>query len=237
MIKGFPQPGNWDYNLGFGSVAGWTYKCRHTYNGKFSIPKAIEQFTFKYYNTYYNILIGVAVALIVILLELFVLTLRRVINNAVYPVGYRQRNLPKHFFMALSRYLIDVSAKLAILGLTLTNLFTIYSNYNWFKSAVNLNCPDGNLSTFNDIMDPYMALYTKLFNYSLSTLVISLFMLVIDIVHFVYIYRGELTFYLIETEDKMMVKKEDDEDLKWVDQKEGIDQKEELALPQKDDQD
>jgi hypothetical protein len=62
-------------------------------------------------------------------------------------------------------------------------------------------------------------------------------MLVIDIVHFVYIYRGELTFYLIETEDKMMVKKEEDEELKWVDQKEIFDQKEELALPQKDDQD
>ena len=52
-----------------------------------------------------------------------------------------------------------------------------------------------------------------------------------------YIYRGELTFYLIETEDKMMVKKEEDEELKWVDQKEIFDQKEELALPQKDDQD
>lgn len=74
-------------------------------------------------------------------------------------------------------------------------------------------------------MDPYMELYTKLFNYSLSTLVISLFMIVIDIVHFVYIYRGELSFYLIETEDKMMVKKEDDEELKWVDQKEVFDQK------------
>lgn len=35
----------------------------------------------------------------------------------------------------------------------------------------------------------------------------------------------------------MMVKKEEDEELKWVDQKEIFDQKEELALPQKDDQD
>lgn len=47
-ITGFPPPSNWDYNLGFSSLPSWTYKCRHTYNSKFSIPTAISQFNFNF---------------------------------------------------------------------------------------------------------------------------------------------------------------------------------------------
>lgn len=45
-LNGFPSPSNWQYLLGFSSLPGWTYKCRHTYDNKFSIPKAVNQFTF-----------------------------------------------------------------------------------------------------------------------------------------------------------------------------------------------
>ena len=218
-IPGFPQPGNWNYQFGFSSQTGWTYKCRHTFNNKFSIPKAIDQFTFSYLSTFNNFLIGITVCLIIIILEIVVITLRRIINNAVYPIGYKQKYLLKHFLLGLSRYIIDILAKLGIFALTLANLFTIYTNYNWFKSAVNLGCPDGNFGTLANIMDPYMTLYTKLFKYSLATLVICIAMLLVDIIHFVYIYRSELSFYLVGTEDKLMVKKEDEEELKWVDQK------------------
>jgi hypothetical protein len=227
LLPGFPQPGNWLYNLGFASLTGWTYKCRHTFSNKFSIPNAISQFNFSYLRTFQNLLIGVAVGLIVVLLEVVVVTLRRIINSAVYPVGYKQKYLLKHFWLALSRYLVDATAKLTILGLTLANLFTIYTNYNWFKSAVNLNCADGNIGTLQAIMNPYMTLYTKLFNYSLATLVVCVAMLVVDLLHFCYIYRSELAFYLVGTEDKLMVKKEEDEELKWVDSKEVFDAKEE----------
>ena len=103
VIPGFPSPGNWEYLLGFQSLTGWTYQCRHNLNKKFSIPKAIEQFSFTYKQTYQNFLIGVAVCLIVLLLELLVLSLRRVINSAVYPVGYKQKYLLKHFCWALLR--------------------------------------------------------------------------------------------------------------------------------------
>jgi hypothetical protein len=48
-------------------------------------------------------------------------------------------------------------------------------------------------------MDPYMTLYTKLFNYSLATLVICVAMLIVDIIHFVYIYNSELAYYLVGT--------------------------------------
>jgi len=42
-------------------------------------------------------------------------------------------------------------------------------------------------------------------------------MLVIDIVHFFYIWRNELTYYLVDTSDKEMVKKE--EDYQYLEQK------------------
>lgn len=219
-LPGFPTPGNWKYLLGFESLTGWTYNCRHNQQKKFSIPNAITQFSFTYRTDYQNFLIGVAVCLIIILLQLFILTLRRIVNSAVYPIGYKQKYLPKHFLYAIVRYIVDVCAKITLTGLTLGNLFTIYKNYNWFKSAINLNCADGNITTLYSILDPFVNLYTLLLNYSIATLVVCIFMIVIDIVHFVYIYKNELTFYLIQTEDKLMIKREDTEELKWVEQKE-----------------
>lgn len=67
-IPGFPQPGNWVYKFGFSAQIGWTYRCRHTFNNKFSIPNAINQFSFTYLSTYNNLLIGIATALVVIFL-------------------------------------------------------------------------------------------------------------------------------------------------------------------------
>lgn len=51
-IPGFPSPANWMYHFGFSSMSGWTYTCRHNLNKKYSIPKAIEQFSFTYKSTY-----------------------------------------------------------------------------------------------------------------------------------------------------------------------------------------
>lgn len=61
-------------------------------------------------------------------------------------------------------------------------------------------------------MLPFMNLYTNLFRFFLGDMIVCAVMLIIDIVHFVYIYKNELTFYLIKTEDKMMVKVEMEED-------------------------
>ena len=77
------------------------------------------------------------VCLIILILELLVLTLRRIINSAVYPVGYKQKYLIKHFCYAMIRYVVDILTKLALMGLALGNIFTIYINYNWFKGAIN----------------------------------------------------------------------------------------------------
>jgi hypothetical protein len=56
-----------------------------------------------------------------------------------------------------------------------------------------------------------MTLYTSLFNYALAVVVICLAMLTIDVVHFVYIWRNELTHYLVDTSDKLMVSNEKQE--------------------------
>ena len=184
----------------------------------------MDQFNFTYETTYSNLLIGVTVCLVVLLLEVVVLTLRRIINSAVYPVGYKQKHMPKHFCMALSRYILDFAAKIAILALTMVNLLTIYTNYNWFKSAINLNCADSNLTTIYTVLKPYMELYEDLLNYSLATLVLTVTMIIIDVVHFCYIYSAELTHYLIDTQGKLLAKKDttefhsekENEEIKWV---------------------
>lgn len=67
-IPGFPSPGNWQYLLGFHSLTGWTYQCRHNLNKKYSIPTASDQFSFTYLTTYKNFLVGVTVCLVVLLL-------------------------------------------------------------------------------------------------------------------------------------------------------------------------
>lgn len=142
--------------------------------------------------------------------------MRRCVNNAVYPVGYRQKYLFNHFLLAVSRYVIDVSVKLTLLGLALGNTFIIYTNYNWFKGAINLRCADSNFTTQFLILNPFMQLYLSLFNYSLTVVVICFVMIIIDIIHFVYIWRNELTYYLVETLDKQMIKREDTEEQKIV---------------------
>lgn len=126
-----------------------------------------------------------------------ILTLRRCVNNAVYPIGYKQKYLLKHFLMSLLRYVIDGCAKLTLLGLALSNIFTIYTNYNWFKGSINNKCADGNFSTLYAILNPLMTLYTNLLNHALSVLVLCIIMLILDIVHFVYIWKSELSYYLI----------------------------------------
>lgn len=42
-----------------------------------------------------------------------------------------------------------------------------------------------------------MNLYSKIFKYAIATLVITVAMILVDIVHFIYIYKAELSFYII----------------------------------------
>jgi hypothetical protein len=75
-------------------VGSWTYRCRHNLNGKFSITNASKQFNFDIYGFLESgsfVMIGCC---IVIAIEIFLLGLRRCINNSIYPVGYKQRHMP-----------------------------------------------------------------------------------------------------------------------------------------------
>lgn len=53
-----------------------------------------------------------------------------------------------------------------------------------------------------------MKLYTKILKYAIGAFVLTVCMIIIDIIHFVYIYKAELSYYLIETERQLMVKQE-----------------------------
>lgn len=159
---------------------------------------------------------GIVICLVIVGVELLSLGLRRCVNSAVYPVGYKQRYLVKHFLMALFRYIVDALCKLGILGVSFGALWLIYSNYNWFKSAINLGCADSNPTTLKNILVPYMNIYSKLLYYYIGILAVTGAMIIIDIIHFVYIYKAELSYYLIQTESKAMVKKDEEEDLKWM---------------------
>ena len=66
QISGFPDPGNWVFKFGFASFNGWTYKCRHTYAGKFNIQNALKQFNFTYLTTYDNFLTGITLCIVLL---------------------------------------------------------------------------------------------------------------------------------------------------------------------------
>jgi hypothetical protein len=68
LLPVFPKPANWIYSFGFASETAEPTDAV-TYNNKFSIPNAINQFNFAYLTTYTKFLIGIAICLIIILLE------------------------------------------------------------------------------------------------------------------------------------------------------------------------
>lgn len=61
-----------------------------------------------------------------------------------------------------------------------------------------------------------MKLYTKILKYAIGAFVLTVCMILIDIIHFVYIYKAELSYYLIETERQLMVKQEEAKELDWI---------------------
>lgn len=60
--------------------------------------------------------------------------------------------LPKDFCISLIRYIVDFTSKFIILGLLVYIAWNIFVNWNWFKSALNLNCPDGHKILISGVM-------------------------------------------------------------------------------------
>lgn len=132
-VGGFPQPGNWRYRLGFKAFASWTYRCRHNFGGRFSIANASRHFDFEVYGLLQAISWVMIVCSMVIAVEVFVLGLRRCVNNAVYPVGYKVQSMPEHFWLGMSRYILDVICKLLIFIMSIILTHTSYTSWYWFK--------------------------------------------------------------------------------------------------------
>lgn len=141
---GFPNPSNWEYNLGFANVPSWTYPCRHNYDRKFSIPNTRSQFNFEFFQSYTASIIVMAIFIAAIAVEVFVIVVRRIFNNSIYPVGYKQIYLPLDFCAAITRYIYDLVAKLVILSVSIYLTWQTFYNWNWFKSVVNFNCYNSN---------------------------------------------------------------------------------------------
>ena len=113
--------------------------------------------------------------------------------------------LPKDFCLALTRYVIDFVCKFAILGLLIYTAWVIFVNWNWFKSALNLGCPDKDEILINKVMEPFRSMYQQSLYYIVSQLIIFTFVAVIDLIHFIYIYRNDLRYYLVDSYGKVMV--------------------------------
>ena len=109
--------------------------------------------------------------------------------------------------------------KLVIIGLSLYITWMSYYNWNWYKNVTNFNCYDSNPQIKDNIVSPYTDLYLQLFQFSIASSIISVVMAVIDIIHFVYIYKTDLKYYLVDSEGRMIVQTQEDEELKWMDEK------------------
>jgi hypothetical protein len=70
---------------------------------------------------------------IVIAIEIFLLGLRRCINNSIYPVGYKQRRMPEQFWWSMSRYIVDVICKILIIIFSALFAFNGYLDWHWYK--------------------------------------------------------------------------------------------------------
>lgn len=195
---GFPKPGNWEYKLGFNTLPSWNYDCRHNYDNKFSMQRTVSMFNFDYFDQYYYIWLVSLFLCIVIGLQIFILGFRRLMKKEVYPFGYRKQNLPKDFCLGLIRYIIDGFCKICLLGLFTYCLFIEAINWDWFKAAINLECFDGHIEMRKFIMEPYRDLYTGVLYYTLARVITTVVVIIIDIMYFSYVYKNELSFYLVK---------------------------------------
>lgn len=84
-IKGFPTPGNWDYNLGFLSMPSWTYKCRFNYQKNYNIPNATDIVTLGFRTLQQGLYYPVYAVFAIVAIEILVLFLRRVFSSTIYP--------------------------------------------------------------------------------------------------------------------------------------------------------
>lgn len=158
---------------------------------KFSVSTSIPILNFEFgKSNYYVCAIIIAIAVAILCTELLVLVLRRALTRRdVYPVGYKQIYMPGEFCKSTFRYIIDLVCKVVIFGTTFYLSYTSVVIWNWFKSAINENCHDQNPQMATYVMTPYSELYVKIVQYSVAQCVIVAVVLIVDVVHFRWIYK------------------------------------------------
>lgn len=97
--------------------------------------------------------------------------------------------MPSEFVKGLIRYIIDAICKIGVLVITIYLSYVSIYNWNWFKSAINENCFDGNPQLAVNVMNTYSKLYYGLIQVSVAKAAITLFIIVVDVVHFHYVYK------------------------------------------------
>ena len=68
------------------------------------------------------------------------------------------------------------------------------------------------------VMEPFRDMYQYGIVLFIGQMIVLVFVIVIDIVHFCYVYRNELSYYLVDPYLRQMVEVEKDKDLDWVKQ-------------------
>lgn len=65
-------------------------------------------------------------------------------------------------------------------------------------------------------MEPFRDMYQKSLIYAVAQLVVFLFVAIIDLIHFIFIYRNDLQYYLVESYGKILVEHTVKDELDWI---------------------
>jgi hypothetical protein len=90
------------------------------------MDRALYILNFENYDSYNAVAIAQIIALVIVGVEIFILFIRSACRKEVYPVGFRQTYLPWEFCKAITRYLVDFTAKVVLLGLT---IFVVWKSF------------------------------------------------------------------------------------------------------------
>lgn len=63
-------------------------------DSKFSITNALDQFNFVFSDQYEIMAIIIVVLVTIVCIELLVVIIRRLFHHKIYPIGYKQVNMP-----------------------------------------------------------------------------------------------------------------------------------------------
>ena len=105
-------------------------------------------------------------------------------------MGYKQVYLCKDFCFAIVRYIIDFSCKAIIFATTFYVAWVCMVNWNWFKSAINVGCTDGNYTMITYMIEPFRDMYQQAVVLTIAQMIVIVVVLILDLVHFVWVYRN-----------------------------------------------